>query len=269
MCEKNKPVNPLLRLIDEIKKEAYNEHITYIKMDQELQGLITQTPLLTQIDKNFLLAIGPSMSALDKLKLKQALTAGLTANIQQFVTTFKQKFEQGDQQNQAANSDGLLSRFIPQQQPEKRILSQSILTQPNILGANPPQAVNDANIPPLNSLSQFSHPSQLALLQPTHVTFDLNQNAEQNIQLFLQKMDTVMHNIEDIRIRRNYFMNFMKSPLFSAYLNTGLTALRHPELEPAKIILNLLYQINPNYLTNKQFQYAAVISNHLRGLCAL
>lgn len=64
-------------------------------------------------------------------------------------------------------------------------------------------------------------------------------------------------------------MNFLQSPLFSGYLNTGLTALRHPELEPSKIILNLLYQIDSNYLNNKQFVQAATVSNHLRGLCGL
>jgi len=235
-------------------------------MDTELQTLITQTPLLSPADKNFLMAVGSSISPLDKLKLKQALTAGLADSVRQYVQSMQQKFNQNDQTQ--PQQTGIAARFI-QQNKSKDILSKSILSQPNILGANPPQPVQIQNIPPLKLLTNFSHPGQLALLLPEHVTFDLNQNAEQSIQNFLNKLDTVMHSVEDINQRRGFFMNFMKSPLFSAYVNTGLTALRHPELEPAKIILNLLHQINPNYLTNKQFQYAAIISNHLRGVCAL
>jgi len=237
-------------------------------MDTELQTLIQQTPLLQPDDKNFLIAVAGSISPLDKLKLKQALTAGLADFAQQYVQSMRQQFNQTQESRQQQNT-GLTARFAPQQNTPQQILSQSILSQPNILGANPPQAIPGQNVPSLKSLSMFSHPGQLSFLHPEHVTFPIDQNAEQSMQNFLKKMDQVMLAIEDINQRRGYFMNFMKSPLFSAYVNTGLTALRHPELEPAKIILNLLHQINPNYLTNKQFQYAAVVSNHLRGLCAL
>jgi len=236
-------------------------------MDQELQSIIAQTPLISDRDKQFLMAIGGSISTLDKLKLKAAIGAGLSQNVQQFIELMRQKFEHPDQPENP-KSQGIFSNLIQQNKP-KIILSKSLLTQPFILGSNPPQALQLQNVPPLQSLKDFTHPGQVAFLNPGLVTFDLNQNAEQIIQDFLMKMDKVMLEIENINDRRNFFMNFMKSPLFSSYINTGLAALRHPELEPTEIILNLLNQINSNYLTTKQFQYAAIISNHLRGLCAL
>ena len=151
----------------------------------------------------------------------------------------------------------------------KKVISFSILGQAQLLGGPTPQAVTTDKVPVIQGLADFTHPAQLSQLQPSHVTFNINDNTDQIIQTFIKKLDNVFEKIPSLNVRRCYFMNFLQSPLFGGYLNTGLTALRHPELEPPKIILNLLYQIDPNYLNNKQFVQAATISNHIRGLCGL
>jgi hypothetical protein len=143
------------------------------------------------------------------------------------------------------------------------------LTQPNILGGQPPQAIRGENIRPLQRLEEFYHPGQLSMLSTNHINFGLNTNTEQIIQNFLASLTDVFSRIDNVNLRRSYFMNFIESSLFVSYINTTLTAFRHPELQPPKIILNLLYQINQQYLNNKQFQVAAVISNHLRNLCGV
>ncbi|NJS41832.1 hypothetical protein HC766_05935 [Candidatus Gracilibacteria bacterium] len=137
-----------------------------------------------------------------------------------------------------------------------------------IIGSTEPVAVNStpvnlANLQSLNDLAQLNS------LHPTHINFNLNNNSEQLIRNFLQKLDNLFDKIPNINQKRNYLMNFLQSPLFNSYLNTGITALRHPEIQPSKVVLNTLNHIDTKYLNNKQFVITSKISNHIRSIVAL
>ncbi|MEM1312624.1 MAG: hypothetical protein AAGF07_04130 [Patescibacteria group bacterium] len=236
-------------------------------MDHHLAELIAKTPFLSPGDKSFLAEKIKQMNALDKLKLQQSLTHGKPPDILQSLQLIRAKFFESEKPKEPDLITKFTSAILPKKPP--KVVSQSILTQPQILGTQPPQAVTGENIRNLAVLSEFYHPAQLSMLASRHVTFGLNDNDDQIIISFLKNLDKVFDKITNVNVRRGYFMNFVQSPLFGSYINTGLTALRHPELQPANIILNLLYQINPNYLNNKQFTQASVICNHLKGLCGI
>jgi len=236
-------------------------------MDQQLITLVNQTQFLSPGDKSFLLERISEMNSLEKLRLRGALLGGHAPDILQSLQLMRAKFFS----KELPKKPDLLSRISNafSGKKENQIVAHSILTQSTILGSNPPQAIREPNLTPLQNLSQFSHPGQLSMLSSSHVTLGLNANTEQIIQNFLEKLTQIFNQLDNINLKRSYFMNFVESPLFVSYINTALTALRHPELQPPKIILNLLFQINPQYLNNKQFQFAAVISNHLRNLCGI
>ena len=86
-----------------------------------------------------------------------------------------------------------------------------------------------------------------------------------NINLTKEQHDK----IPDINIKRSFFASFVNSPLFVSYLNSGLTAMRHPELEPRDVVLNTLHSVNDNYLNNRTFEMASIITNHLRHLSGI
>lgn len=236
-------------------------------MAQNLVELISNTTFLSQGDIQFLLERVKDMSALEKLKLQQSLVHNQAPAILQSLQLMRAKFFEGETEKKPDLITKITSALIPKK--PKKPVSTSILTQPYYLGSEPPLAIKDTSVSSLNSLNEFYHPFQLSFLNSSHINFSLNQNGDQITQSFLNKVDETFEKIESISVRRSYFMCFLQSPLFAAYMQTGLTALRHPELEPSKIILNLLYQINPSYLSNKQFSQAATISNHIRGLAGV
>jgi hypothetical protein len=238
-----------------------------MSQDPQLIELINKTPFLSQGDKNFLIDKLPQLSALEKLKLRQSLSAGMAPPILQQLQLMRAKFFEKEAPKAPDPITKVLNNIMPQK--PKKILNTSILTQPNLLGGPIPQAIRGEKAVEFRSLAEFSSPAQLGLLNSSHVSFNINDNVEQIIQNFLQKLTQMFNQIDNVNLRRSYFMNFVQSPLFSSYLNTGLTALRHPELEPSKIILNLLYQIDPHYLNTKQFQHTSVICHHLRTLCGI
>lgn len=223
-----------------------------------LENLISTSSILESRDRYFLLSILENISSLDRLKLRQGLMSGMSTQVAQQIDLLKDKFQPKTNPKK------------PEEKPEeqKRILNISILTQTSYLGGPLPKVVEGA-AEPLDSLRNFRSLTQLKSLQAEHVTFKINDNVEQIIRNFLDTLEKLFDNIDDVYKRRCYFMNFLQSNLFSGYLNTGLTALRHPELEPAKVILNTLHQINPDYLNNRQFQHAAVICSQIRNLCGL
>jgi hypothetical protein len=57
--------------------------------------------------------------------------------------------------------------------------------------------------------------------------------------------------------------------MYTAYMNTGITALKNPDIEPRKIILDTLHQANRIYLNASQFEMASIITNHIRHLCGV
>jgi hypothetical protein len=236
-------------------------------MDQQLLLLINQTQFLSPSDKSFLAERLNEMNALEKLRLRGALLGGHAPDILQSLQLMRAKFFSKELPKKPDLLTRISNAFTGKK--ENQIIAHSILTQSTILGSNPPTAIHDKSLPLLQNLADFSSPGQLSMLNSSHVTLGLNVNTEQIIQNFLEKLTTIFNQLDNINLKRSYFMNFVESPLFVSYINTALTALRHPELQPPKIILNLLYQINPQYLNNKQFQFAAVISNHLRNICGI
>lgn len=237
-------------------------------MNQELVKLVQQTPFLSQGDKSFLLDKISEMNPLDKLKLEHSLKSSQAPEILQNLQLIRAKFFASE----APKKEDILTKItnvLTGTKKNRTIVAKSLVTQPQLLGSPVPKAIHENRIIPLNSLEEFNYPGQLSLLTQNHINFGLNSNTEQIMQNFLNKLTRVFERITDVNLKRAYFINFLESQLFGKYINTTLTALRHPELKPSKIILNLLYQINPEYLNNKQFQLASVICNHLRNLCGL
>jgi len=236
-------------------------------MNDSLNKLIIDTPFLSSGDKDFLLQKLPNLNPLERLKLQQSLSHGQAPNILQSLQVIRARFFNSEAPKKPDILSQVASAIFPKK--PKKVLASNILNQSQIIGGPVPQAVKASNIQPLKSLAEFYHPFQLATLNPNHLNFGLNDSSDIIIQNFLNKVDQIFDKIENINLRRGYFMNFVQSPLFNSYLNTGLTALRHPELQPSNITLNLLYQINSSYLNNKQFKAAATICNHLRSLASL
>jgi len=205
------------------------------------------------------------LSPLDQLKLRQAIVSNVHSAIAQQIQVMRVKFSApAPKQNFMSQ---VASKIIPEK--PKQLLHHSILADSNLLGGPTPKAIPTENISPLETLRTFSHPAQLKFLDNYHVNFGINDNADQVVQVFLDRLTDIFLQVKDVNARRNYLMNFLQSNLFKNYINTGLKALKHPELEPANVILNLLYQISPAYLNTRQFQYAAMISKHVRSICNL
>jgi hypothetical protein len=97
----------------------------------------------------------------------------------------------------------------------------------------------------------------------------MNTNTDQVVQRFLEYLSEMFDSIGNNAVRRAYYMNFLESPLFSAYMSSAITALKRDELQPRSIALNLLNQVNNQFLNLKQFTHAAMISNHLEESCVV
>jgi hypothetical protein len=252
--------------------DFYIEHTglsfpTGFAMNQQLIDLIHQTQFLSVGDKDFLMEKIPAMTSLEKLKLQTQLQRGEAPAILQSLQILRGKFFESETPKKPDIITKTFQKIFPQ--PKPRPVSVSVLTQEAITGTPPAQQIMTGKAPVLGSLADFSMLEQLTQITAGHVTFDLNQNIEQNIHTFLAKLDQLFGAVDDLVMRRNYYMNFVQSALFKSYLHTGITSFRHPELEPRKIALNLLYQINTNYLNNQQFRQAAIISSHIRRLAVL
>jgi hypothetical protein len=223
--------------------------------------LVQSAPFLYPNEKEFLISHMESISPLERLKIQKDIQAGKKPQALQQLEILQQQFRR----KETPQKPDLISKIVQAVVPAKpkKVLSNSILSNTTYLGSNPPQA---ANLPPtpFQSLDQFTTVNQLSSLNPTHITFELNENGEQKVHQFFDKLDAIIGDIHDIYQKRSLFMNFVQSPLYLAYMDTGLTALRHPEITPPNIILNRLQQIDPKYLNAKQFQVASRVSSHLR-----
>lgn len=238
--------------------------------EQSLQDLITNHPIMNPGDKSYLLEKIKDMNAIDRLKLKHSVQTGKMPEILKSIYDLRKEFAQKETPPKPQSNDVIsaIATSIAPPKPKKPV-STSFMAQPYLLGSPAPHALMNAPIPPLFKLGEIASPLQLCLLNPSHVSFGLEENADQIIGDFLERLTTMFDKITEISLKRNYFMNFLQSPLFGAYMNTGLTALKHPELEPASVVLNTLSQIHPRYINKKQFEYTAKISNHLRNIIGI
>jgi hypothetical protein len=227
-------------------------------MDQELIQLINLSLALQDREKSFLLSKLQTLPPLEKLKIKQALVNG---RVPQIVVDF----------NSGVDPDNPINKFVDRILPKKPKVpvAYSILSKPNVIGQSTPKSYKPNTQKPFNSLAEIQDLTQLSLITPYMLGFAINSNIDQIMTNFLERVTQLFDQVESIEVRRNLLLNFIKSPLFTSYINTGITALQHPELTPRKISLNLLYQTDQRYLNNRQFYYTAIISNHIRSLAAL
>lgn len=174
-------------------------------------------------------------------------------------------------QNSPAKKEGIFQQIanVFQNKKEPQPVSQSILSQSQLIGSPVVQPVKVTMLQPFNSLMEFQSLDQLSLVSQQHVSFGLDKSDQQIIQNFLDRLSELFNSINNISLKRSYFMNFLQSPLFNSYINSAITALKHPELQPRNIVLNILNQGNGQFLNLKQFSYAAQISNHVRNLAGL
>jgi|GEM_PF-961190 len=243
-----------------------------VQTNQDIQVLITNSNLLPN-EKQYLLERLEQMDMLERFKLKHSLQTGQYPDALKSFHLLRENFVNLETKNLDQEKKDFLQQLkdlIGGHKSGKKIVSYSILTQPALLGTPIPKPIQDDTVKPLSKLTDFYHPVQLGYLDASHITIGLTeQNKTQVLNNFFEKLEQIFSKISDIAWRRGYFMNYLQSPLFSSYLNTGLTVLRHPELQPPQAALNLLSQLDSSYLNRHQFIDAANITNYIRNLCNL
>ncbi len=241
-----------------------------VQTNQDIQSLITNSNLLPN-EKQYLLERLAQMDMLERFKLKRSLQTGQYPEALKSFHLLRENFVNLETKNLVQEKKDFLQQLkdlIGGRKSDKKVVSYSILTQPALLGTPIPKPVQDDTVKPLSKLSDFYHPVQLSYLDVSHVTVGLtDQNRTQVFNNFFERLEQIFSKISDINWRRRYFMCYLQSPLFSSYLNTGLTVLRHSELQPPQAALNLLSQIDPSYLNRQQFIDAVNITNYIRNLC--
>jgi hypothetical protein len=233
---------------------------------------IKNTQLLQAQEKEFLNTRLDKMDHLDKFKLKRYLIINDEKTIRETFRIIRDKIIRDEKEKEFfaqnstnSNASKLVNKLAPKQENNTIPVSISILSDVKYLGHDidtPPEVRGE----PFRRLEYFSNLDQLSLLESSHVTFSLDDEVSVIIQKFLNKLTELFNNLDDIKLKRSYFRLFMRSSLFNSYLNTGITALRHVEIQPRKIALNLIYQTDPIYLNTNQFEYTSTISNHLKDL---
>jgi hypothetical protein len=233
---------------------------------QEIIDLIQNSSALNMGDKEFMIGMLDQLTPLERLKLEGSLISNTAPELLNTINAMRANFFK----QETAPKPDFITKMVQKISPpiNRKILSHSILNQPAYLGGQLPQPYKAPHIN-IQSLVEFNNLAELNSLIPHHVVFNLNDNSEQIITQFYQKLDHLFEPILDINVRRAYFMMFLQSPLYACYMDTGMTALRHPEILPSSIILNRLQQIHPKYLNTKQFQIASKICAHLRILCSI
>lgn len=234
--------------------------------DNQINTTITANRILSREDKSFLSQTIIKLNPLEKLKLKNTLDSDDSTALRSMVELIKIKFPVLIKPN--TGFFGKISQFINPPKVQK-IVSASILSTPATLGGPVPSPFPLVNIPQLQSTQEFSDLAQLAMLDQLHFINGTEQQEDVNLRKFLEKLDNMFEQIADTQTKRSYFASFVTSPLFNSYMNTGLTAVRHPEIEPREIILNTLHTTNNNYLDKRKFEIASIITNHLRHQCGI
>lgn len=236
-------------------------------MNDKLRQLIQNTTFLSEGDKDFLISKLVQMSPLEKLRIQHALTVGKMPGILEELQKMRAKFYQESTPKETDVLSKIVQKILPPAPPQ--IQSFSIFSQPFLLGNSEVyKPIRTKNLS-LVDLSQFYDLEQLSLLKISHFNFDLSNLNSQKFQNFLNLLEDLFESVPNIHVKRNYFINFLQSPLFTAYLHTGLTALQHTELQPRSVVLNTLYQIDSRYLNSQQFKAVATTCNFLRNLCGL
>lgn len=235
--------------------------------DQEILANLKTTTAINSEDKFFLGEILTRLTPLEKFKLRTALNSDQTNSLLTFIQLVKLKFPQQSKPKQT----GLLGKINQLINPPKiqKIVSPSILSQPNAIGGPIPTAPQFASIPIFDKTDNFTSLSQLQTLNVSHLINSTEDQEDLALQKFLKRLDVMFDKVSDTQLKRGYLASYLQSPIFSAYLNTGMTALKHPEIEPRETILNTLHTANNNYLNKKKFEITSIITNHIRHLCGV
>jgi hypothetical protein len=235
--------------------------------DQEIITTLKTTTAINAEDKAFLTEIVSRLSALEKFKLRTALNSDQTNSLLSFIQLIKLKFPQQPK----PKPTGLLGKIVQVINPPKtqKIVAPSILSQVSLIGGPAPTPIQNLNPVIFDKTDSFTNLSQLQILSPNNLINGTEDQEDLALQKFLNKLDQFFDSIPDTQLKRNYFATYLQSPIFSSYLNTGMTALKHPEIQPRETILNTLHNANPNYLDKKKFEVASIITNHLRHLCGI
>jgi hypothetical protein len=235
--------------------------------DQDLIDFINTTTLLNNSDKDYLFHIFGQLSTLEKFKLKSSLSINDTKSILVFLQLLKLKFPIAVKVKGDSIFDKIGEFISPT--PELKPVSESILTKSSEIGSSIPRPLVPKNKIELNDLNNFTSLEQLLIIRPEHLFVVNKDQSEIVMQRFLGKLDQMFESINTMDFRRNWLATYLQSPLFTAYINTGITALKNPDIEPRKIILDTLHQANAIYLNNNQFEMASIITNHIRHLCGV
>ncbi|MGL4759448.1 MAG: hypothetical protein ACRCXZ_08990 [Patescibacteria group bacterium] len=244
-----------------------------LQSNDMLKEALTKTNILQEAEKQFILARLEKFDHLDKFKLKRFISINDEKNIRETYKLIRDKIireekelEYLQQQKQKKGPSGILDKITTSTQNNlENPIAKSHLSDPKFLGHDitaPPEVRGQ----PFKNLEDFSSLDQLSLLDTSHVTFSLDDNAPLLMQKFKEKLADLFNDLENVHDRRGFFRLFMRSSLFNSYLNTGITALRHIEIQPRKIALNLIYQTDPIYLNINQFENVSEISKLLKQL---
>lgn len=241
-----------------------------------LKEVLEQTTALQESEKQFILSKLDKFDHLDKFKLKRFITINDEKNVKETFRAIRDKIIREEksveflaqQQSIKRGAGGVLDKLTTKQALPNTQVSSSLLIDPKFLGheVNRPPEVRGQ---PFRNIDDFSSLDQLNLLETSHVTFSLDDNSGLIMQKFFEKLTSYFEDEEKVEIRRSYFRLFMRSSLFNSYLNTGITALRHTEIQPRKIALNLIYQTDPIYLNISQFEFTSRITKILKSLAEI
>lgn len=236
--------------------------------EEQLKAQILANSHLTDKEKTFLISSLPQLDKLETLKLTQNLASGNVPFLLKQVSWIKNQY-QSELDKEKPSTDPI-SKIVRNIFPpkERKPVSFSLFSKPDRLGSKPSVAITSP-APAITSLLEITDPAQLKYISPLMIDDIENTNFQQELIRFLKKCELLFQKIDSIETKRNYFLTYMKSPLFSSYISTGLTAMKHDELKPRKISLNLLYQIDSKYLNSKQFKIASQITSHLREIVSL
>jgi hypothetical protein len=125
-----------------------------------------------------------------------------------------------------------------------------------------------SSIAPLDAVHNLDDPRQILLLEPRHVSFGLQDNPDRSMYRFVQSLTKLIAKNHSLTTKRSLLMSYLKSPLFYAYISTGLVGIQ-VKYHHNKVALNKISEENSKYLNAKQFKYAAILTSEIRGLCAL
>jgi hypothetical protein len=234
--------------------------------EQNLKNIIENSQFLDESEKSIILGELGKYSPLEKLKLRKDLLQNIIPVEIVRLRQTKNQFIESEKPKKPDFITKITQQISPPKKPE--IQSKSVLQKPNYIGKIEPKGSNSSPVN-LSSLVNFNNLHNLNSLTPSHINFNINENADQIVNSFLSKITELFVPIENIQEKRIFLLNFLQSPLFGSYLNTGITAVRHPEIQPSKVVLNTLHHIDEKYLNNKQFAIAAKISAHIRSITAI